>query len=279
MTSGRAVVLGDIGPWACAGMTGGRVYVRINAFGLDREAIERRLGEGAKVDLEELDAEGALDIEDLLGHYADELRATDQDGRPSGSSTLAADAREQLPDDRPREGPGGPEHLDRVAIDAPRERVFEVISDLSIRPSYTDHFMHSYRLERIEPRGVGAAARFRTGRRGARTYMDTAIEQVEPPHKISERGTFGHLNRNEVMTVWELEEGPGAVTTVRLTFWTKPANVIEGACASCSPSRAPGTGATGSGRCAASARSSRASGRRRGSRSPAVTGPSPAFPE
>ena len=28
MTSGRAVVLGDIGPWACAGMTGGRVYVR-----------------------------------------------------------------------------------------------------------------------------------------------------------------------------------------------------------------------------------------------------------
>jgi len=24
-------------------MTGGRVYVRINAFGLDREAIERRL--------------------------------------------------------------------------------------------------------------------------------------------------------------------------------------------------------------------------------------------
>ena len=50
MTSGRAVVLGDIGPWACAGMTGGRVYVRVNdEWNLDREAIERRLGEGAKV--------------------------------------------------------------------------------------------------------------------------------------------------------------------------------------------------------------------------------------
>ena len=35
MTSGRAVVLGDLGPWACAGMTGGRVYVRYNAFGID----------------------------------------------------------------------------------------------------------------------------------------------------------------------------------------------------------------------------------------------------
>ena len=66
MTSGRAVVLGDIGPWACAGMTGGRVYVRHNAFGIDREAIERRLGEGAKVELKDLDAEGLLDIDDLL---------------------------------------------------------------------------------------------------------------------------------------------------------------------------------------------------------------------
>ena len=80
MTSGRAVVLGDIGPWACAGMTGGRVYVRHNAFGLDREAIERRLGEGAKVELKELDAEGLLDIEDLLGHYA-ERAAGDRPGR------------------------------------------------------------------------------------------------------------------------------------------------------------------------------------------------------
>ena len=67
MTSGRAVVLGDLGPWACAGMTGGRVYVRHNAFGIDRDAIERRLGEGAKVELKDLDAEGLLDIDDLLG--------------------------------------------------------------------------------------------------------------------------------------------------------------------------------------------------------------------
>ena len=50
MTSGRAVVLGDIGPWACAGQTGGRVYMRVNdEWGLDREALERRLGKGAQV--------------------------------------------------------------------------------------------------------------------------------------------------------------------------------------------------------------------------------------
>src|SRR2546423_2830561 len=69
MTSGRAVVLGDIGPWACAGMTGGRVYVRHNAFGIDRAAIERRLGKGAKVEPKDLDAEALIDIDDLLHGY------------------------------------------------------------------------------------------------------------------------------------------------------------------------------------------------------------------
>jgi glutamate synthase (NADPH) large chain len=92
MTSGRAIVLGDLGPWACAGMTGGRVYVRHNAFGIDREAIERRLGEGAKVELKELDAEGLLDVEDLLSHYAEELRATDQDEEAERVLSLATDA-------------------------------------------------------------------------------------------------------------------------------------------------------------------------------------------
>ena len=121
MTSGRAVVLGDIGPWACAGMTGGRVYVRHNAFGIDREAIERRLGEGAKVELKDLDAEGLLDIDDLLTHYADELQATDQDEEAERILDLAAHARRELPDGRPAQGPGGPEHLDGVATEQGQE--------------------------------------------------------------------------------------------------------------------------------------------------------------
>ncbi|HSR93407.1 MAG TPA: glutamate synthase-related protein, partial [Solirubrobacterales bacterium] len=96
MTSGRAVVLGDLGPWACAGMTGGRVYVRHNAFGIDREAIEGRLGEGAKVELKEIDSEGQLDIDDLLGHYADELRATGQDEEAERMLSLASAAGENF---------------------------------------------------------------------------------------------------------------------------------------------------------------------------------------
>jgi glutamate synthase (NADPH) large chain len=92
MTSGRAIVLGDLGPWACAGMTGGRVYVRHNAFGIDADAILSRLGEGAKVELKDLDAEGLLDVDDLLGSYANELRATGQDDEAERVLGLAADA-------------------------------------------------------------------------------------------------------------------------------------------------------------------------------------------
>jgi glutamate synthase (NADPH) large chain len=95
MTSGRAVVLGDLGPWACAGMTGGRIYARVNPdWNLDREAIERRLGEGAKVHVTDLDPEGILDVEDLLGHYCSELRATDQESEADRILSLAAAAPE-----------------------------------------------------------------------------------------------------------------------------------------------------------------------------------------
>ena len=96
MTSGRAAVLGDIGPWACAGMTGGRVYVRYNAFGIDAEAIERRLGEGAKVELKDLDAEGLLDVDDILTDYAEELKATDQGEEAVRILELAANAPENF---------------------------------------------------------------------------------------------------------------------------------------------------------------------------------------
>ena len=93
MTNGRAVVMGDPGPWMCAGQTGGRVYLRINEeWNLDREALERRKGKGAKIEIRELDAEGVLDVQELLGHYCDELRATGQDEEASRVGELALDA-------------------------------------------------------------------------------------------------------------------------------------------------------------------------------------------
>ncbi len=77
MTNGRGLVLGDPGPWICAGMTGGVVYVRQQPeVGLTAEAIKRRIAKGAKVSVMNLNENGKNDVKELLGNYTD-LLATD----------------------------------------------------------------------------------------------------------------------------------------------------------------------------------------------------------
>jgi glutamate synthase (NADPH/NADH) large chain len=79
MTSGRALVLGDPGPWMCAGMSGGVIYQRVDmAMGLDVDAIRRRLAQGATVDIFPLDEQGIADVRSLLGHYIETLEANNQ---------------------------------------------------------------------------------------------------------------------------------------------------------------------------------------------------------
>jgi glutamate synthase (NADPH/NADH) large chain len=79
MTSGRALVLGDPGPWICAGMTGGVVYQRIQPeMNLTVDAIRRRIAPGAVVDIMPVDEQGERDIRDLLGIYIKTLELNNQ---------------------------------------------------------------------------------------------------------------------------------------------------------------------------------------------------------
>jgi glutamate synthase (NADPH/NADH) large chain len=74
MTAGRAVVLGDPGPWLCSGMTGGTVYCHLDPeMGLDRDALRRRLARGARVEIRELAEEDVAAIGELLLVYHREL--------------------------------------------------------------------------------------------------------------------------------------------------------------------------------------------------------------
>jgi hypothetical protein len=107
-------------------------------------------------------------------------------------------------------------------VDAPRERAFDFICDLSRRPAWVDHFARDYRLERYEPSGLGAAARFRVGAPGGIAFMETEIAEADRPLRIVERGRGGRWNRIPIHTIWELTPGPGAVTTITLSFWTEP---------------------------------------------------------
>ncbi len=115
-----------------------------------------------------------------------------------------------------------------IEIDVPRQRAFEAIADLSLRPAFTDHFLTDFHLTRIEPSGVGAGARFLFDVRPRRVWMDTTIVELDEPHRVLEHGRGGRNNRIPSRTLWELTERPGALTRVRVSYWTEPSPLDRG---------------------------------------------------
>ncbi|MED1565711.1 glutamate synthase-related protein [Bacillus paramycoides] len=79
MTNGRALVLGDPGPWICAGMTGGVVYLRHEPnLGLTELALKRRIAKGANVTLQPISKNGVQNVNQLLLDYIRVLNEHEQ---------------------------------------------------------------------------------------------------------------------------------------------------------------------------------------------------------
>jgi uncharacterized protein YndB with AHSA1/START domain len=114
-----------------------------------------------------------------------------------------------------------------VEIDVPRQHAFEAIADLALRPAFTDHFIGDFHLTRIESAGAGAGARFRFDVRPRRVWMGTTVVEALEPHRIVEHGRGGRGNRVPSTTLWELIEGTGSLTRVRVSFWTEPTNPVD----------------------------------------------------
>ncbi len=88
MTAGRVLVLGDPGPWICAGMTGGILYLRRQPeMNLDETALQRRIARGADVVLRPVAPEDADNLHVLLSTYANELAENHQ---PEASANVTA---------------------------------------------------------------------------------------------------------------------------------------------------------------------------------------------
>jgi uncharacterized protein YndB with AHSA1/START domain len=114
-----------------------------------------------------------------------------------------------------------------IEIDAPRKQVFATIADLALRPSFTDHFLTGFHLTRLESQGIGAGARFCVSLPLRSIWMDTAIDDLEEPHKVVERGRGGRSNRIPTTLAWELTEGAGRLTKVRVSHWMAPSNPLD----------------------------------------------------
>ena len=136
----------------------------------------------------------------------------------------------------------------RRPIDAPRERVFDFLCDLANRPAFTDHFISQYRLERLESRGVGAAARLRVARR--HVWMETVIVEVSPPatgssSRARRAGSTGFRSPPD----GSLSSGP-AVSGCEVTLASGPSRPSAGQASREAGRRALSTGASGRSRSA-----------------------------
>jgi glutamate synthase (NADPH) large chain len=79
MTSGRVLVLGDPGPWICAGMTGGAIYQRVQTnMGLTLDAIRKRIAKGATVGIFQLDEHDTIAVSEMLEIYIQTLETNNQ---------------------------------------------------------------------------------------------------------------------------------------------------------------------------------------------------------
>jgi uncharacterized protein YndB with AHSA1/START domain len=112
-------------------------------------------------------------------------------------------------------------------ISAPREDVFDFVCDLSRRPAYTDHFMDDYRLARVQPVGVGAAARFRLDAPMANEYAELTITEADRPRRIIEEIRVGRRGRNRSVAVYDFTRESASVTRVELTTFGEPATMVD----------------------------------------------------
>jgi uncharacterized protein YndB with AHSA1/START domain len=108
-------------------------------------------------------------------------------------------------------------------IDAPRERVFDYLADVANHVEFTDHYLKDFRLERVDSRGVGAAASFRITAPVARLWAEAVVTEVERPYRIVKEGGAGRLLRTRIRGAYTLTRRDQDMTRVEYEFSSEPA--------------------------------------------------------
>jgi uncharacterized protein YndB with AHSA1/START domain len=114
-----------------------------------------------------------------------------------------------------------------AVISAPREEVFDIVADLAARPAFTEHFMDDYRLARVQPVGVGAAARFKLDAPLANEWAELTITKADRPRQIIEEIRYGRRGRNRSVAVYDFSRESANVTRVELTTFSEPATLVD----------------------------------------------------
>ena len=112
-------------------------------------------------------------------------------------------------------------------VDAPRERVFRYLSDIANHAEFSDHYLHDFRLERLDSTGMGAAASYRLDFPLGRQWGDAAITGLEPPHRVVLEGRAGRIGRVRTRAEYRLTPAGHDMTLVEYRFETEPGTTLD----------------------------------------------------
>jgi uncharacterized protein YndB with AHSA1/START domain len=112
-------------------------------------------------------------------------------------------------------------------ISAPREEIFDVISDLALRVAWCDNYQSEFRLAHPDAKGVGAGARYKLDAPMWNAWVETSVVEAARPRKLVERTKAGRAGRSQGGILWELEPVGSGLTRVDLTVWMEPGTLRE----------------------------------------------------
>ena len=114
-----------------------------------------------------------------------------------------------------------------VHISAPREEIFDVISDLAVRVAWSDNYQSQHRLAYPKSTGGGAGARYVLRAPSWRQWVETSIVEADSPRRLVERTHGGRAGRTKGGILWELESQGRGLTRVDLTIWSEAGTLRE----------------------------------------------------
>lgn len=115
----------------------------------------------------------------------------------------------------------------KISIDRSADAIYGYLLDVASRPEFAGDMFLDFRLARVESRGVGAASRFRLGRRARDRFAGTTVVEAVPGAMIREEGSTGRGGRVPLVFEYLLEAADGAPTKLTFTFATAPLKPID----------------------------------------------------
>jgi uncharacterized protein YndB with AHSA1/START domain len=112
-------------------------------------------------------------------------------------------------------------------VSAPREDLFELIADYSVRPAWCDHFIDDFRLAHPTAVGMGAGARYLLDAPGYRHYVESTITEADAPRRLVESLHGGRNGRSRGEWAWELSREGRGLTRVAVRFAWEPGTPRE----------------------------------------------------